>query len=130
MFINSFSKLGITIDIRKLLINDIDINSFVGTKIYPITAPQNTIGDVIVLESKRNHGVYGQQVLFQNICDVYIYSVSENYDNSLNIAKKIYEVIEGVHLNHENYEYRCTLIDSSEGLIDKKYYQELKFEIK
>ena len=42
------TKFFVCTEIRKMLLEDPELNELVGTKIYPIVAPEGTKGDYIV----------------------------------------------------------------------------------
>lgn len=126
----AYNKFSITTDIRNILIGNSGITQMVGNNIYPIIAPENTTGDIILYYRDEYGKEYtnGNVIVNEN-CKIFIAILSENYDRSIQITEKVNELIEGTHLNKNNYKYNCRLIDSTEDFEDKKYIQILLFQI-
>lgn len=113
-------------NIFSLLSNSPTIKSFVGDKIFPLVAPQDTSGDFIAVQRdgyKREDTKMGValqvSVFFTTI-------VSEEYDRSLMIADAVYDALEG---SHPQYEMRVKMVDYGEEYIDSKFIQVLKFNL-
>lgn len=124
------SKFSITTDIRKLLINDSNLKSLIGNKIYPLFAPDNTQGDFIIYYRDEYSKEYATRGLITNEkCKIWVAVVSDNYDTSLQIAELVNDLIDGIHTDKNNNEYQCRLSDSTEDTADNKYIQILVFEI-
>lgn len=130
MITKAFTKFSITTDIRKLLIENVELKSIVNNNIFPILAPEGTTADFIIYYRDKYGKEYANFGIFNEHCTVWIAAVSDNYDRSQTIAELINEAVEGKHNNTSGYEYECRLIDSTEDFEDKKYIQILVFEIK
>ena len=98
----------------------------VGPKIFPIVAPEGTVGDFVSyqrdgldIESSKM-GTALQRSYF------YINVVSDDYDRSLGIADTIYDTLEGDFVNPD---MRIRLTDYTEDYVDKKFLQVLQFSI-
>lgn len=128
--IQAFTKFSITTDIRKLLIENVELQSIINSNIFPILAPEGTTGDFIIYYRDKYSKEYVQRGIINEQCTVWIGAVSDNYDRSQRIAQLINEAIEGNHKNTSGYDYECRLLDSTEDFEDKKYIQILVFEIK
>lgn len=124
------NKFKITTDIRNLLISNTGLTEMVGANIYPIIAPENTTGDVILYYRDEYSKEYtsGNLIVNEN-CKIFIAIISDDYDRSIAITEMVNDTIEGVHLDKNNYTYNCRLIDSTEDFEDKKYIQILLFQI-
>ena len=122
--INPFSA---TTEIRSLLTADGTLKSLVGSKIYPIVAPEQTEGDFIfyqrggIKESETKMGTSDMTAI------VNIGVISESYERSQQISMAIYQCLEG---NYSGDIREIRLQDSTEDLVDKKYIQILQFTIK
>lgn len=130
MSINTFSKFNITTNIRKLLVNDSELNSFIDGKIYPIVAPEDVTGDIIIYYRDKYGKDYTKFGVANENCNVFIVLMSDDYDRSIEIINLVNDLIEGVHTTENGLIYECRLIDSTEDYEDKKYLQILLFEIK
>ncbi|WP_321425015.1 DUF3168 domain-containing protein [uncultured Bacteroides sp.] len=124
------SKFSITTDIRKILINNEELKSLIGNKIYPLFAPDNTQGDFIIYYRDEYSKEYATRGIITNeSCKIWIAIVSDNYDKSIQIAEKVNDLVDGIHTDSNNNQYQCRLKDSTEDSADKKYIQILVFEI-
>ena len=128
--IKAFTKFSITTDIRKLMIENVELQSIINNKIFPLFAPEGTTEDFIIYYRDKYGKDYTNYGIYNEHCVVWIAAVSEDYDRGQNIAELINEAIEGKHNNTSGYEYECQLIDSTEDFEDKKYIQILVFEVK
>lgn len=129
MIINAFNKFDITTHLRKLLINS-DITNLVNNNIFPLIAPEGTEGDIILYYRDSYKKEYATKTIVNDTCNVFFAIVSDNYDKSIQIAKKLNEIVEGEHITDDNnYKYYCRLADSTEDYEDQKYLQILLFEI-
>ena len=130
MITKAFTKFSITTDIRKLLIENVELNSLINNKVYPIVAPEETTDDFIIYYRDKYGKEYTNFGVANEDCTVWICAISDNYDRSQTIAELINEAIEGKHKNESDYSYECRLKDSTEDFQDKKYIQILVFDIK
>ena len=107
-----------------LLSNSPTIQSFVGSKIYPLVAPLETKGDFIAIrrEGYRREdtkmGVSVQRSIFS------VVAVSRDWEVGLNIADAIYDVLEG---DHAEYGLRIRMDNYAEDYVDQKFIQVLQF---
>lgn len=128
--VQAFTKFSITTDIRKLLIENVELQSIINNNIFPILAPEGTTGDFIIYYRDKYGKEYTNYGVSNEHCTVWIGAISDNYDRSQRIAELINEATEGKHKNTSGYDYECRLLDSTEDFEDKKYIQILVFEIK
>ena len=127
--IQAFNKFSITTDIRKLLLQDAELSILVGTNIFPVIAPEDTTGDIIVYYRHQYSKQYAGDIEVLDTCKIFFAIVSDNYDRSIKIAQTVNNIIEGTHYNSDNYGYKCHLADSTEDFSDKKYIQILLYNI-
>lgn len=130
MYIKAKSKFRIGTVIRKLLIENEAVKEFVGEKIFPLVAPQETKGDLIVYYRDEYSKDYTKMGVYNDNCKVYIVIVSEDYDRSQEIAEAVNEALEGTFFQNTDNQIQIRLSDSTEDYADSKYIQVLLFEIK
>lgn len=118
------SKFKITNLVRSLLLENEEIKSLVCDKVYPIIAPADTVGDFLVYQREQYSKVRTNMGFFST-CRVYVDAVSDNYDNSQQLAELIDATLEGVH-----GDVTIQMEDSTEDFQDGKYIQVLLFNIK
>lgn len=120
------SKFFVISDVFALLRNDGALRELVGPKIFPIQAPRDTVGDFITVQrdgllDSQTSKMGGFALLRYGF---YIAAISEDYDRSLAIASRVYEVLNGAHDT-------CIIKmeDFAEVVVDQKFIQILKLSI-
>lgn len=116
----------VTNDVREILMRSEEIQQLIGTKIFPVIAPENTVGDFICYQRDGYKGVQSKFGLAMQEPLVFVNVVSEDYDRSQQIASAVCDVLEG---SHREMRIRITLEDSSEDYEDDKYIQIMLFSI-
>lgn len=117
----------IATEIRATLLSSEDIKEAIGEKVFPIIAPENTVGDFIVYQRdgyKQDSTKFG---IYQQVPIVNVVAISENYDRSQHLASLIYDTLSG---DFADLDIHIELEDSTEDFIDNKYIQVLQFSIK
>jgi hypothetical protein len=117
----------IATEIRAILLSSEDIKEAIGEKVFPIIAPENTVGDFIVYQRdgyKQDCTKFG---IYQQVPIVNVVAISENYDRSQHLASLIYDTLSG---DFADPDIHIELEDSTEDFIDNKYIQVLQFSIK
>ena len=119
-------KFFVISDVFALLRSDAELQELVGKKIFPIQAPRDTIGDFITVQREglldsQTSKMGGFALLRYGF---YIAAISEDYDRSLAMASRVYEVLNGSHNT-------CVIKmeDFAEVVVDQKFIQILKFSI-
>lgn len=130
MYTKAKSKFRIGTSIRKLLIENEAVKEFVGEKIFPLVAPQETKGDLIVYYRDEYSKDYTKMGVYNDNCKVYVVIVSEDYDRSQEIAEAVNEALECTFFQNTDNQIQIRLSDSTEDYADNKYIQVLLFEIK
>ena len=97
------SKIKIGIDIRNILTSDSGLTSYVGNKIFPQIAPENTTGNFIFYFNDNAKNIYSSFGAYQQTSFFHIITVSESYDDVLTISDLIYNLVEGTHIDKYNY---------------------------
>ncbi|WP_278723565.1 DUF3168 domain-containing protein [Bacteroides finegoldii] len=117
----------IATEIRAILLSSEDIKEAIGEKVFPIIAPENTVGDFIAYQRdsyKQDSTKFG---IYQQVPIVNVVAISENYDRSQHLASLIYDTLSG---DFADPDIHIELEDSTEDFIDNKYIQVLQFSIK
>lgn len=128
--LGSYQKWSIGNDIRSILLNDEEIIKQVGSNIFPIIAPEKTTGDFILYVRNKYNKLAVKQGIYMDECEVAVVGVSESYDNSVALAAKIDNALNGQHKLENGVKLQITLADSTETFDDDKYIQTLVFTIK
>ena len=125
--IKAFSKFSITTELRKLLLANDDLKELVNNNIFPIVAPEDTVGNCIFYYRDKYKKEYTVNDFITNENVVVTFAVmSDDYDSTITIAELVNDILEGIHTNKDGYKYKCKMIESAEDLIDKKYFQVLQ----
>ena len=130
MYIKAKPKFRIGTTIRKLLIENEAVKEFVGEKIFPLVAPHEAKGDLIVYYRDEYSKDYTKMGVYNDNCKVYVVAVSEDYDRSQLIAEAVNEALEDTFFQNTDNQIQIRLSDSTEDYADNKYIQVLLFEIK
>ena len=126
---STISRFKITNEIRSILINDPDLYNLIGTKIYPLIAPEKTIGDTILYYRDQSFNEYCNEGVYSKKNNIFIVITSDDYEKSQDIVELVNNLIEGIHINENKQNFECRLIDSTEDYEDKKYLQLLLFQV-
>lgn len=118
-------KFKITTVLRQILLADERMVKLVGTKVFPLFAPEDTEGDFVLYTRDEYSLEYTQMGIASQSCKVYINVVSVDYDRGQKIAELIFEILQGDYSDG----MKIRLIDSTEDIADKKYIQVLLFSI-
>lgn len=126
----SMQKWHIGNDVRTILINDAEIAGRVGEDIYPIVAPEGTMGAFILYQRIKYSKDTVKAGVYEDVCHLLLTAVADNYDLALDLASLIDNALVGKHKNDFGEEFSIRLLDSSETFDDNKFIEELTFEIK
>jgi hypothetical protein len=110
--------------IRNILKSNADILELVGDNIFPLIAPKDTVGDIIVYQRDKYSKEYTNMGVSSQQCLVNVGVISDDYDRSQELAELINDALEGSHDGN-----RIRLTDSTEDYADGKYLQVLVFSI-
>ena len=128
--LNSYQKWNIGNIVRNILLTDDAVKEQVKDNIFPIVAPDDTIGDFIVYKRMTYSKSSVKMGVYEDKCELAIIALSNNYDNSIALASKIDNSLTGRHLLENGYKLEIALSDSTEMYEDNKYIQTLIFTIK
>ena len=128
--LGSHQKWRVGNDIRALLLKDEDIVNQVKNNIYPLIAPESTLGDFIIYVRNKYNKSAVKQGIYQDECEVAVVGISDNYDSAIALAAKIDNALTGGHTLENGVKIQITLVDSTETFEDDKYIETLIFSIK
>lgn len=128
--LGSFQKWNIGNTLRDIMLADEAIIDQVEENIYPIVAPENTDGDFIVYRRMQYSKLSVKMGVYEDVCEVAIIAISDDYDKSVELASKIDNALTGKHKLENGYRLDIALNNSSEMFEDNKYIQTLIFTIK
>lgn len=126
---NSYQKWKVGNVLRAILVNDEEISKLIGTKVYPLIAPENTVGDFILYKRESYSKHWAKAGVYEDDCTVAITIVSDNYDSGLDLAEKVDNALVGRH-TVDGSQIQIDLVDSTESFEDLKYIEVLLFSIK
>lgn len=119
-------KFTMITGVVKLLRDSSALAEMIGTKIFPIIAPEGTPGDFIAYQRDGMDIEWTKMGPSLQRSYFYINVVSDDYDRSLKIADIVYDALEG---EWQNPDMQIRLTDYVEDYVDKKYLQVLQFSI-
>ena len=99
------------------------------TNVFPVVAPENTKGDVIVyrrssLERSQSHIGYYEDTVYYDIV-----IISDNYDRSAEIAEKVDDALSGNFADEAGKRFVSNISGGYEDYQDGKYYNVITFKI-
>lgn len=126
----AYQKWAVGNDIREILLANTALTAVVGHNIYPIVAPEKTDGDFILYRRDKYSKTLTKMGVVEDVCEVLLTVVSDDYDASFSIAAEIDRTLTGRHTKNTGETITINLIDSTELFEDGKYIQNILFEIK
>lgn len=118
-------KLTISTYARGYLLQHDAISSKVGGRIFPSIAPEGTPTPFIVYERDTYAVDDTKMGPFNDIAEVIYEIVSDDYDEALEVAVAMHEILQG---KHGGFTFEIT--DSAEFYKENKFRQTLLFKIK
>ena len=99
------------------------------TNVFPVVAPENTKGDVIVyrrtnLERSQSHIGYYQDTVYYDIV-----IISDSYDRSAEIGEKVDDALSGNFADEDGKRLVSNISGGYEDYQDGKYYNVITFKI-
>ena len=99
------------------------------TNVFPVVAPENTKGDVIVyrrtnLERSQSHIGYYQDTVYYDIV-----IISDSYDRSAEIGEKVDDALSGTFVDEAGKRFVSHISGGYEDYQDGKYYNVITFKI-
>ncbi len=120
----SLEKLTISTIARAILLQDSEIVSLVGTRIFPSVAPPDTPSPFVVYERDAYEKEEVKMGIVREIAVVTYEIVSDDYDTGLQIAVAMHRVLQGDH-NDLTFE----IVNSAERYAEGKFRQLIDFKI-
>lgn len=127
--LGSNQKWNIGTTIRAILLTDSNVAKQVGNHIYPLVAAENTDGDFIIYTRVKYTKSSVKNGVYNDVCEVAVTAVADNYDNSMLLACAIDNALTGQHILSDGTKLRISFLDGSETFEDNKYIQTLLFNI-
>ncbi len=127
--LHSYQKWKIGNDVRQILMNDTDVKALVGNKIFPLVAPENTVGDFIIYQREKYSKAWAKQGVYEDSCQLAVTIVTDNYDRAIDLAQKVDLALTGEH-TFDDVTVQMDLADSTESFEDLKYIEVLLFNVK
>ena len=128
--LGSFQKWRIGSIVREILLGNADLYALVGEDIFPIVAPEGTLGNFIVYRRDKYSKEYTKLGVVDDVCHLAVSAIADNYDTALDIAVLLDNTLTGKHTTSNGENFIMKLIDSTEDFGDNKYVETLLFEIK
>ena len=129
--IKSNTKFFVCTEIRKMLLGDEEISSLVGNRVFPIIAPEGTVGDYIVYIRDEYRISRTKQGIYDQSCTVFVSCVSSSYDNSQKLADAVFNCLDGRYSRSgKTIINSIEMVDSTENYAGDMYLQVLEFQIK
>lgn len=99
------------------------------TNVFPVVAPENTKGDVIVyrrsaLERSQSHIGYYMDTVYYDIV-----IISDSYDRSAEIGEKVDDALSGTFVDEAGKRFVSHISGGYEDYQDGKYYNVITFKI-
>lgn len=116
--------------IFELLSNYSGITSITGLKIYPVVAPENTTLPAIIYK-RSSTPEYTRDGLSMSISDVEITTISTDYEQSVDIAASVFDVLnfyKGPVSGNNIVDIRLTRVE--ENFTQSAYLQEMTFMVR
>ncbi|RCW38664.1 hypothetical protein [Marinilabilia salmonicolor] len=114
--------------IRSILIQDMGVQSLVGDKIYSIIIPENVDNPVILIERLNNSRKYVKNNKASDEINIVIYSVANDYINSIEIAEKIDALLDCYELDNDEFKMIIRQNNIAEAY-SGDYIQRLEYKI-
>lgn len=114
-------SLSLGIYIKKALNADSDIRALVGSRIYPIAAPEGTSNPFIVYSHPNVVGNSTKDGRSYDASSIDVSIVSKDYDEAVAIAEKVRNSVESMDVNGDTVLY-CDDLSGSSGNLDGDYY--------
>lgn len=121
--------------IRQRLLQDPFIQQIVGTRIFPVIAPEKAPNGPFIVYTRDSYSIQKtHQGIYEQKCTVFITCVSSDYDQLTELCEYVYKCLQGIY----SYNDASTgviinsidLVDSTEDFANDLYIGTLAFEIK
>lgn len=124
--IGELQSTGISVSkyIYSILKNDEKLKEMVGDNIYPLIAEQSVTFPFIIFKKTGITTQYTKDLKVYDQVDFSILIISNKYEDSINVAERVRELIECT--SDPNLKY-TRLTSVNEDYIDDSYVQELSF---
>lgn len=124
---NPDEMLKIATQIRGIMLEDNSIVEMVGSKIFPARALKDTEGDFILYELDAVRCEFTKMGICETTGDIYINTISDNFDRSQELACRVYQCLAGFHTDPK---MEVRFIEGTIEIVDEKFFHILLFNIK
>lgn len=125
------SKISIAKDLRPMLLARERLTALVGENIFPLYAPEGTVGDFILYQRTAGGSEVNQMGLTGEWCEVTLNVVSDDYVKGVEIAEELRSVLQDVYVGEERDQ--LVMSNSREDFVGEnnvvKYVQILVFTV-
>lgn len=125
------SKISIAKDLRPMLLARESLTALVGEYIFPLYAPEGTVGDFILYQRTAGGSEVNQMGLTCEWCEVTFNVVSDDYVKGVEIAEELRSVLQDVYVGEERDQ--LVMSNSREDFVGEnnvvKYVQILVFTV-
>ena len=125
------SKISIAKDLRPMLLARESLTALVGEYIFPLYAPEGTVGDFILYQRTVGGSEVNQMGLTGEWCEVTFNVVSDDYVKGVEIAEELRSVLQDVYVGEERDQ--LVMSNSREDFVGEnnvvKYVQILVFTV-
>ena len=125
------SKISIAKDLRPMLLARESLTALVGENIFPLYAPEGTVGDFILYQRTVGGSEVNQMGLTGEWCEVTFNVVSDDYVKGVEIAEELRIVLQDVYIGEERNQ--LVMSNSREDFVGEnnvvKYVQILVFTV-
>lgn len=121
--------------VRAKLLSSEDLRALVGEKIFPLIAPEGTLGDFLTVTRSAYGREYDKTGDSHSVTTVTVFCVSDEYDRSLQLCELVDAILDGGRNDEVGKIFgasstpTATLDTSEEVFLDGKYVQTLTFAI-
>ena len=125
------SKISIAKDLRPMLLARESLTALAGENIFPLYAPEGTVGDFILYQRTAGGSEVNQMGLTGEWCEVTFNVVSDDYVKGVEIAEELRSVLQDVYVGEERDQ--LVMSNSREDFVGEnnvvKYVQILVFTV-
>lgn len=121
------TSLSINKYIYDILINDTKLHELTKGQIFPIVAEETVEYPFVIFTKLNAYGEYTKDILAYDIAEVQVAIAAVNYFQTVEIAERIRELLEG---RRDNYFRGITLNNVGEEFMEDAYVQTLTFDCK
>ena len=124
------SKISIAKDLRPMLLARESLAYLVGENVFPLYAPEGTVGDFILYQRTAGGSEVNQMGLSAEWCEVTFNVVSDAYAKGVEIAEELRSALQDIYVDDKD---QLVMTNSHEDFVGEnnvvKYVQILVFTV-